>query len=227
MIVTIDGPAGAGKSSLARALAGRIDFSFLDTGALYRAVTYAALRDGWVEVGPPSQLLRTLTDRRFEQFLDRLDVHYDRGQTWLGSEDVSVTIRSPEVTSHVGLLADEVVVRERLNVIQQTVSQKVPDLVTEGRDQGTIVFPDAECKFFLTANPRVRAERRLAELPPGSTTMDELLEAQRIRDDQDAGRALAPLRPARDALVVDTSDLSFDQVLEHLVQEVDRRRSLV
>ena len=214
MIVTIDGPAGAGKSTAAKALARRLGFDFLDTGALYRAVTLAGLRAGVAcdAEGALAALLPELT----------LDVR--SGRVLLNGEDVTELIRTPEVTRHSRAAADCPAVREFLNAIQRRCAAG-RNIVTEGRDQGTVVFPAAECKFFLTAQPEERARRRHRELLARgeSVTFEEVLRAQNERDARDAARAIAPLVPAADAIVVDSTDLTAEQLVDLLERHVRAR----
>src|SRR6187397_1822303 len=153
MIVAIDGPAGAGKSSIARRLAERLGFQFLDTGAMYRAVALAALREG---LGPSDT-------GAIASLAQRLSIEMRHERTLLDGEDSSAAIRSSEVSASVYLAADNVAVRRRLVDLQREIATG-RDTVTEGRDQGTVAFPHAECKIFLTASPEVRASRRHAEL---------------------------------------------------------------
>src|SRR5688572_29920283 len=153
MIVTIDGPAGAGKSSISRRLAERLSFAFLDTGAMYRAVALAALRRGLGE--SDSEAIAKLAD---ESTID-----FDGMRTLLNGEDISAAIRTSEVSAAVYLAADNVAVRRRLVDLQRQIAAG-RDIVTEGRDQGTVAFPNAECKIFLTASREERARRRYEEL---------------------------------------------------------------
>src|SRR5437660_5021112 len=177
MIVTIDGPAGAGKSTAAKALARRLGFEFLDTGAMYRAVTLAALRAG--------------CDLDDEQALARLvaglTLEMPPGRVVLGGEDVTDRIRTPEVTVGTFKVASSPAVRRRLGELQRALAAG-RNVVCEGRDQGTIVFPDAACKFFLVADPVERARRRHREmLARGETTpWEDVLAAQQARDARDA-----------------------------------------
>jgi cytidylate kinase len=214
MIVTIDGPAGAGKSSAARRLAQSLGFEFLDTGAMYRAVTLAALRFA-VAAGDAAAL---------EALLDTLHLEMTRDHVFLNKEDVSALIRTPEVTARAGAIADSPVVRRRLVAWQRALARG-KSIVCEGRDQGTIVFPDAGCKFFLVADPRERAARRHRELEARGATVSvaEVLQAQRARDEGDAARAIAPMVPAEDAILLDTTGLTLAQVVERM-EEVVRRR---
>jgi cytidylate kinase len=215
MIVTIDGPAGAGKSSTARRLAERLGFDFLDTGAMYRAVTFAAVRAGVPLEDEPA--LATL--------LGSLHLELPAGRVVLNGEDITDAIRQPEITAKSASIANSKVVRERLVEWQRDIARG-RDIVTEGRDQGTLVFPQAECKFYLTAEPRERARRRYQELVARgeAIALEDVLEAQEARDRRDAARAIAPMKPADDALVLDSTGLTLDDVVERMLAEVRRRQ---
>jgi cytidylate kinase len=214
MIVTIDGPAGSGKSSAARALAGRLGFAFLDTGAMYRAVTLAVLRAG----------LDLADHARLDALLAGLRLEPTAACVRLNGEDVTAAIRTLEVSQATSAVADSAPVRRRLVGLQRAVAEG-QNLVTEGRDQGTVVFPDAACKFFLTADLSERARRRGSEMAARGETVDwpALTEAIERRDRRDAARDLAPMRPAEDAVVLDTTGLSLDEVVGRLEAEVRRR----
>jgi len=213
MIVTIDGPAGAGKSSAAKGLAQRLGFDFLDTGAMYRAVTLAALR---------AQI-----DRADQEALARIlaGLHLDMppGRVILNGEDITGLIRTAEVTAASGAIASSAVVRRQLVAMQRRIAAG-RNVVCEGRDQGTVVFPDAACKFFLVADPVERARRRQREMAVRgeSVSWQNVLEAQQARDRRDAARDLAPMVPAVDALQLDTTHLSLDEVIDRLESEVRR-----
>lgn len=217
MIITIDGPAGAGKSTIARALAQRLGFAFLDTGAMYRAVALAGLRAA-VSFEHPDALAA---------MAQRIEIVAVGPTVMLDGEDVGLAIRTPEVTAATRYAADNLDVRRRLVTLQRAAGDKV-DLVTEGRDQGTLVFPNAACKIFLTASPRERARRRLADLlAQGETvTLAEVLAAQAKRDREDASREVGALIAADDAIEVVTDGLDRDAVvarLEALARKVLRQ----
>ncbi len=216
MIVTIDGPAGAGKSSIARRLAERLGFQFLDTGAMYRAVALAALRAG----------LGDNDAERIAQLANELPIDMVHERTFLNGEDVSAAIRTSEVSAAVYLAADNVAVRRRLVDLQRQIAAG-RNTVTEGRDQGTVAFPQAQCKIFLTASPAERARRRYQELAARGEpiTLDEVLAQQAERDRRDAARPVGALLKAPDAAEVWTDGLSPEEVvdrLEALVRGVSR-----
>lgn len=214
MIVTIDGPAGAGKSTAARTLAARLGFEFLDTGAMFRAVALAAIRAG-VALDDAAGLERVVAGLRLE---------LRGGQVLLDGEDVSALIRTPEVSAGSSVVAASAVVRPRLAGLQRQIAAD-RRMVCEGRDQGTVVFPDAGCKFFLTADPEERLQRRVRELEARGATVDvaALRQAQAERDRRDANRELAPLRPADDAVRIDSTAVGADEVVAAMEREVRRR----
>jgi len=223
-IIAIDGPAGAGKSTIAARLADALGYVLVDTGALYRTVALAAKRAGI----PPSDgastgaLARALVARG----AIALDSGATRGlRVRLDGEDVSDAIRAPDVGMAASTVSAHKDVREALLEMQRQAGRP-GGVVLEGRDIGTVVFPDAEVKFFLTARPEVRARRRFEELRARGAvaTMEETVEEVRRRDEQDATRAVAPLRQAPDATLVDDSDISIDETVARMVDLVERRR---
>jgi cytidylate kinase len=215
MIVTLDGPAGVGKSSLAKALAERLDFEFLDTGAMYRTIALAA-RDASIDLGSEPAL---------EELLGRIRVGFRPVQAFLNGKDVTDRIRDPQVTRTAGIIAQSPAVRTYLVKIQRMMANG-RDMVTEGRDQGTVVFPSAECKFYLTAEPKERARRRVRDLASRGIelTIDEVLQDQEERDRRDASRSVGPMKPAEDAVLLDTTHMTLDEVVSYLEEEINRRR---
>ncbi|MGI9457593.1 MAG: (d)CMP kinase [Aeoliella sp.] len=215
MIVTIDGPAGAGKSSAARALARQLGFRFLDTGAMYRAVTFVAIKAG-VPLEDADALETVARDLELEITDDRVLV---------ADEDVTEAIRAFDITTATRYAADHPGVRARLVDLQREAARG-QDVVTEGRDQGTVVFPDAECKIFLTASERVRAERRYQDLLQRGETLsfDEVLEKQQARDHRDTNREVGALIRARDAVDLNTDGMSPEEVVDRLYEIVQAKR---
>jgi cytidylate kinase len=207
MIVTIDGPAGAGKSSAARRLARRLGFRFLDTGAMYRAVALAGKRRG-VDWNDPAQLAAVAANLNLEVTDDRI---------LMDGEDVTTAVRSLEITTLTQHAADNEAVRRRL-IDQQRQIAAGADVVTEGRDQATVVFPQAECKIFLTAGEEERARRRFQDLSARGEEVDfaVVLEKQRLRDRRDVERAFGGLAKAADSIEVNTDGLSPEEVVDRL-----------
>ncbi|MFO7904279.1 MAG: (d)CMP kinase [Planctomycetota bacterium] len=214
MIITIDGPAGAGKSSVARRLAQELGFWFLDTGAMYRAVALAVIRQGvdWSNTAAVAQLA------------SQLPLAFDNDRVLLGKEDVTRAIRSAEVTTSTRHVADNQQARRQLVSLQRQLANG-KDVVTEGRDQGTVAFPHADCKFFLTASPRRRAERRARERwsKGEHVTLQQVLDEQNRRDQEDESRPVGRLVPAGDAVVVDTDQFGLEQVVDRLLHHVRER----
>lgn len=213
MIVTIDGPAGTGKSTVARALADRLGFEFLNTGAMYRAVAYACLR----------KQLPLNDEQAVADETRRLEISFANNRLLLGQVDVTEAIRQAEVTQTASIVAALPAVRKRLVELQRNIAKGV-NLVTEGRDQGTVVFPHAECKFFLTASPEERARRRQRELEAKGEriSLEELLEQQQLRDSRDETRACSPLQPAPNAIIIDTTEMTLPHVASHLEKLVEQ-----
>ncbi|MEZ6070037.1 MAG: (d)CMP kinase [Pirellulales bacterium] len=214
MIVTIDGPAGAGKSSVARALAGRLGFRFLDTGATYRAVALAAVRRGldWEDQDALARLAREVA------------ITVDDTQVTLDGDDVTNEIRSYAITAVTHYAATNPDVRAHLVTLQRRFADD-DNVVTEGRDQGTVVFPQAGCKIFLTASAEERARRRWQDLAAQGERLsfDDVLSGQRQRDERDWNRDVGPLKKAPDAVELSTDGLTAEQVVDRL-EEIVRCR---
>jgi cytidylate kinase len=196
MVIAIDGPAGAGKSTVARAVAAALRFTYLDSGAMYRSVALAALRSGEEPAAVAERIRIELGER-----------------VLLDGEDVTEAIRAPEVSERASEVAAEPAVR-RAMVAQQRRLLASGDWVAEGRDIGTVVAPDAELKVFLTADPAERARRRAAQLRVDTATV---LAEQTIRDERDRNRADSPLRPAEGSVALDTTGLTLEQVVDRIV----------
>jgi len=212
LIITIDGPAASGKSTAARLLARKLGASFLDTGAMYRAVTLAAMRAG-VDLNDEQKLLDITRTCEFQ-------FSVKAGKTTVSIDNIDVTeqIRSPEVTANARYIAAAPGVREKLVQMQRQFAADRQKIVTEGRDQGTVAFDDADIKFFLTADSAERARRRQAELQAkgDAAGLQQIQKAIEERDKSDESRAVGPLKPAEDAIVVDTTNMSIEQVVEKL-----------
>lgn len=214
IVVAIDGPAGAGKSTVARALARRLGYTLVDTGALYRGVALAAREQGvsWEQGEALGTLARGLS-LRFEEADDGSQ------RLLLDGRDRSADIRTPEISMGASTVSKHAQVRAALLGIQRELGRD-GGVVLEGRDIGTVVFPLAEAKVFLTASPEARAARRVGDLHARGQTADlaTTLAEVRARDEQDSNRAIAPLRPAEDSIVFDTTGLDVDQVVARLLE---------
>ncbi|MFB0516094.1 MAG: (d)CMP kinase [Candidatus Neomarinimicrobiota bacterium] len=220
MVVAIDGPAASGKTTTARMVARRLGFVHLDTGAMYRAVTFACLENRL----PPKE------SAAMAKLLASLDVQFkstgtDHQRTLLNGRDVSEAIRTPEITQQVSAYSALASVRERMVGLQRRIGRERP-VVCEGRDIGTRVFPDARFKFFLVADLEVRARRRYDELrarglnPP----LEQIIEELRQRDEEDSTREISPLKKAEDAVIVDTTSLTIPAQVDSIVAHVNQAR---
>lgn len=219
LIITIDGPAASGKSTVARLLAERLGVSFLDTGAMYRAVTLAAMQAD-IDMDDEKKLVSVLDSRKFKFVVKE-------GKTVVFIDDIDVTeqIRRPEVTADARHIASAAKIRQKLVEMQRQFAANQQKVVTEGRDQGTVAFPDADIKFYLTAGVAERARRRQTELLAKGTgeSLENIQKAIEERDKSDESRAVGPLKPAEDAIVVDTTNLSIKEVVEKLLRCVKEK----
>ena len=213
-VITIDGPAGAGKSTVSKILAKRLGFIYIDTGALYRSVALAVK-----QAGCDPQDIHSLK-KLFSQ------IFFDFRQTenglslYMNDENVSELIRTPEISMLASTTSAIPEVREFLLDIQRKMGEE-GGAVFEGRDMGTVVFPKAEIKFFLMADHKVRAKRRFNELDPDSTSMEEVSKAMKQRDEQDSQRKIAPLKPDDGAIVIDSTDLDIDGVVNKMLEIIN------
>jgi len=215
LLITIDGPAGAGKTTVSRALADRLGYRYIDTGALYRGVALAVKARG---IDPQN-------DAELNQLCSGLELVFviaDEGLRLISNgQDISDRIRTPEIAMLASAVSARPVVREYLLDLQRDMgNQKAA--VFEGRDMGTVVFPAADVKFFLDASTTKRAERRFEEFnSKGSQTLDEVERDMQQRDQNDRTREVAPLKPARDAIIIDSTNLTIEQVVELMVSHID------
>ena len=211
-VVAIDGPAGSGKSSISTIVSKRCGFTHVDTGAMFRAVTLYALENNV-----------KLDDEKAYGFLDNLKLIFKNDRTYLNGKDVSDAIRTDIITNNVSTVAKIARVREKM-VEYERESAKEGLILMDGRDIGTVVLPNADLKIFLTASKEERAKRRLKEnLERGiETTYEQVLEDIIARDYKDSHRAIAPLRCPEDAIVIDSTDLTIEQVVDKLIELIDR-----
>ena len=221
LIITIDGPAGSGKSTVARLLADRLGATFLDTGAMYRAITLAGVRDG-IDLSDERRLVQVVEKHRFD-----FEAAQGKMLVSVDGQDVTEATRDSDLTAQVRYAAAAPLVRERLVRMQRAFAARHARIVTEGRDQGTVVFPEANVKFYLTADATQRAERRKAELDAKGERADleQIRQAIEARDKSDENRAVGPLKPAPDAIRIDTTCLSVAEVVERVYRYVEERCS--
>lgn len=217
-VIAIDGPAGAGKSTVARMLAEKIGYTYLDSGALYRAVTWYLLKRSTPIAGRP---VDQATDNELGDALRPLEIRMQNGRIWAGSEDVTDRIRDMEVSRNVSVVSERRPVREKLLSIQRACADR--NIVVEGRDIGTVVFPRAFLKVYLDADVSVRSNRRLREMSGAGvpTDYDEVYENLRTRDDRDSHREIAPLTRAPEAVYLDTSHFGLEEVVSIISKLVE------
>jgi len=232
-LIAIDGPAGVGKSTVARGLAERLGYYFLSSGMIYRAMAWHLMQQGWQPNAAPLKAeplkAESVAPENLERSLDGLTVRVTaEGRILANGRDVTGELRGEAVSAAASLISTLPMVRERSNRVQRDTvaaigaARSFPGVILEGRDIGTVVFPDAPHKFFLTAQAEIRAERRFAEQQAAhpELTLAQVRQSLRERDARDEGRALAPLVPAPDARIVDTSRLNLEQVLERMLAEL-------
>lgn len=221
VVVTIDGPSGSGKSTAARKLAQRLGFAYLDTGAMYRAVTLEAMRKG-INLRDSAKLIELTQQIN----LDLIPTP-DSMKVQIDSQDVTDLIRTVEVTQNSHFIASRRGVRDQMVKRQRRLAKKLAPLVTEGRDQGSVVFPNAQVKFFLDADPNIRAKRRHQQISQEreDVTYDQVLAGLKTRDSRDTNRNTAPLEVPPGAIIIDSTDMSVEQMIDELVACVERVRS--
>lgn len=205
--VAIDGPAGAGKSSIAAAVAGKVGYIYVDTGALYRAVAYSVIKNG-TDPSESEKVISLLSKLQVElKFVDKCQ------RVFVNDEDVSDMIRTPEVSMGASVVSAIGEVRDFLFELQKKIARE-NNVIMDGRDIGTVVLPDAQLKIFLTASPQERARRRYEEIKDKQdVSFDEILRDIIKRDENDMNRAVSPLRQAKDAVLVDTTEMSIEEVI--------------
>ncbi len=216
-VITIDGPAGSGKSTISRLLAARMGYAYLDTGAMYRAIALAAKRGG-ISLDNGMELMHLCENIRLRFVADQ-----DPPRLMMGNEDISEQIRNPEIDMLSSTVSTVKEVREAMCNLQRKMSCHVnKGLVAEGRDMGTVVFPDAKFKFLLTASLEERASRRHMELLERGKTMEKtaVMDSLKKRDSQDENRALAPLKPAPDACILDSTGMGIKEVVQCLMNHM-------
>ena len=214
MIIAIDGPSASGKSTTAKGVAEKLGITHLDTGAMYRTVTW----------GLKKAAIHPSNDKKVQDFLKDLEIYFDASNhIWLNGEDVSVEIRTGDISSRVSAVSAIPEVRERMVKIQRQIAGK-KDCVLEGRDIGTVVFPNAEYKFFLVADTEIRAKRRLLDLERmgESSTLAELIDDIERRDAIDSSRDHSPLLQAEDAIPIDTSHLTINEQINKIVNLINQ-----
>jgi len=216
LLITIDGPAGAGKTTISKLLADRLGYRYVDTGALYRGMAFEARARG----------VKTDDDPGLRKLFKTLDLKFIRQENQLrllsGKEDITDHVRSPEISMLASAISANPIVRDYLLEVQRRLGRS-KEVVFEGRDMGTVVFPDADVKFFLDASPEARAVRRFKQLDaPSRPSLENVKKDMKQRDTNDATRAVAPLKPAVDAVIIDSTDLSIENVVAKMIRLVEK-----
>tara|TARA_B100000700_G_scaffold229600_1_gene253844 strand:- start:6 stop:650 length:645 start_codon:yes stop_codon:yes gene_type:complete len=214
MIIAIDGPSASGKSTTAKGVAGRLGFMHLDTGAMYRTVTLRIIEYG-IDINDIERICK---------FLEDLEINFDSlNDIWENGHNVTEKIRTTEVSSNVSAVSAIPKVREKMVEIQRIIAKDI-DCVLEGRDIGTVVFPNADYKFFLVADLKIRAKRRLVELEKigENILLSEITSDIKNRDQLDSSRDISPLIQAEDAITINTSELTIDEQIEKIVEIINK-----
>ena len=214
MIIAIDGPSASGKSTTAKGVSQRLGFTHLDTGAMYRAVTFGINASG----------INLNDENKINGFLNSIDIHFDqKNEIWLNGKNVASAIRTVEISSKVSLISAKPEIRKKMVEIQRSIAGD-HDCVLEGRDIGTVVFPDAKFKFYIIADIMVRAQRRFEQINRNEKkiTLDEIIANIEIRDELDSSRSHSPLKRAEDAIVIDTSHLTINEQINKIVEIVNQ-----
>ncbi|ARD06794.1 cytidylate kinase [Lactobacillus amylolyticus] len=223
MQVAIDGPASAGKSTVAKIIAKKLSFLYIDTGAMYRACTVIARNHG-LDYGDESGILKAIDQ-------DGIELKSENGEqkVYSAGKDISVEIRTPEISANVSQVSALPKVREKMTTLQRQMAGKT-DVIMDGRDIGTTVLPDAEVKIFLVASARSRAERRLLDLKQrgikSDQTVDQIEKDIAARDYKDSHRKVSPLKKADDAIEVDTTSMTIDQVVDRILSEIKKSKKI-
>ena len=214
MIIAIDGPSASGKSTTAKGVSQRLGFTHLDTGAMYRAVTFGINASG----------ISLNDENKINDFLNSIDIHFDqKNEIWLNGKNVTSAIRTVDISSKVSLISAKPEIRKKMVAIQRSIAAD-HDCVLEGRDIGTVVFPDAKFKFYIIADIMIRAQRRLEQINRNEKkiTLDEIIANIEIRDELDSSRSHSPLKRAEDAIVIDTSHLTINEQINKIVEIVNQ-----
>ncbi len=219
MIIAIDGPAGAGKSTIAKLIAKKINCTYINTGAMYRAVAYFLLKE--------EKSIESLKESELQALLAEINIQFKDERTILNGEDITEKIRTEEVARLASTVAKNPLVRERLTHLQRQIAKKEECVVMEGRDIGTVVFPNADVKIFLTASPEERARRRYEELVAKgqNVSYEEILQQIKKRDKQDTEREIAPLKPTEDYTIIDTTNKTIEEIADNIIKIVKSKLS--
>ena len=215
--IAVDGPGGAGKSTIAKLLASKLNIDYIDTGAMYRAIGYKAVKEN-VDIE---------NEQMLTEMMNNTDIDFSKGNIILDGEIVNDVIRTPEMSRMASQVSQKLIVREKLVLIQRNIASG-KSVVMDGRDIGTNVLTDAEVKIFMTASSEERAKRRYKELVEKgeNVTFEEILEDIKQRDYSDTHRKLNPLKAAKDAVILDTEGLSIEQVVAAILEEVEKNGNI-